>query len=49
MFGYGAAVLAALLLIKSRWRAMGIVLGLFTVVLAWWFTIKPNSRSRVAT
>jgi hypothetical protein len=42
MFGYGAAVLAALLLIKSRWRAMGIVLGLFTVVLAWWFTIKPT-------
>src|SRR5690349_11186068 len=42
MFGYGAAVLAALLLIKSRWRAMGMVLGLFTVVLAWWFTIKPT-------
>ena len=39
---YGLAMLAALLSIKGRWRAMGVVAAGFAVVLAWWFTIKPT-------
>jgi len=41
-FAYGGAILAALLFVKGRWRAMAIVVALFAVVLAWWFTIKPT-------
>lgn len=39
---YSLAMLAALLLIKGRWRAMGVVGLGFVAVLAWWLTIKPN-------
>ena len=39
---YGLAMLAALLSIKGRWHAMGVVAAGFAVVLAWWFTIKPT-------
>jgi hypothetical protein len=38
---YGAAMLAALLFVKGRWRASGIVVAGFVVVLGWWLTIKP--------
>lgn len=41
---YGGGMLAALLFVKGRWRAMGIVAGLFAVVLTWWFTIKPTEN-----
>jgi hypothetical protein len=39
---YGLAMLAALLFVKGRWRAMGAVAGGFVAVLAWWLTIKPT-------
>ena len=39
---YGLAMLAALLFIKGRWRAMGVVAIGFGVVLGWWLTIKPT-------
>lgn len=38
---YSLAMLAALLLIKGRWRRMSVVAGGFAVVLTWWLTIKP--------
>jgi hypothetical protein len=38
---YGLAMLAALLFVKGRWRAMGLVALGFAAVLAWWLTIKP--------
>ena len=40
--GYGLAMLAALLFIKGRWRAMGVVTAVFAAVLAWWLTIKAT-------
>jgi len=39
---YGLTMLAALLFVKGRWRAMGIVAIGFAIVLAWWFTLKPR-------
>jgi hypothetical protein len=39
---YGLAMLAALLFVKGRWRALGLVAFGFVAVLAWWFTIKPS-------
>jgi hypothetical protein len=39
---YAAAMLAALIFVKGRWRATGIVAVGFVVVLAWWLTIKPT-------
>ena len=41
---YGLAMLAALFFVKGRWRAMGVIVGGFAVVLAWWFTIKPSNE-----
>src|ERR1700704_5050475 len=38
---YGLAMLAALLFVKGRWRALGSVALSFAVVLACWLTIKP--------
>ena len=40
---YGGTMLAALIFVKGRGRAMGIMVAGFTVVLAWWFTIKPSN------
>ena len=40
---YGGTMLAALLFVKGRGRAMGIMVAGFAVVLAWWFTIKPSN------
>jgi hypothetical protein len=43
---YGVAVLAALLFIKGRWRAPGVVAAGFVAVFGWWLTIKPgNARN----
>ena len=39
---YGLAMLAALLVVKGRWRATGFVALGFAAVLAWWLTIKPG-------
>lgn len=39
---YAAGVLGILILVKSRWRALGIVALGFAVVLAWWSTLKPR-------
>jgi hypothetical protein len=39
---YGLAMLAALVFVKGRWRAMGLVALGFAAVLAWWLTIKPT-------
>ena len=41
-FVYFGAMLAAFIFVKGRWRAMGVVVGGFVVVLAWWLTIKPT-------
>ena len=45
-FVYGGAILAALLFVKGRWRVMCVVVGLFAVVLAWWFAIKPSNEGK---
>ena len=39
---YGLAMVAALLFVKGRWRALGVVAVGFAGVLAWWVTIKPT-------
>lgn len=39
---YALAMLAALLFVKGRWRAMGLVALGFAAVLAWWLTIRPT-------
>src|SRR5437899_8452782 len=36
-------MLAVLLLVKGRWRGMGVAAAGFAVVLACWFTIKPSN------
>lgn len=42
---YGLAMLVALVFVKGRSRAMGLVALGFVAVLAWWLTIQPsNSR-----
>src|SRR3989440_1851969 len=40
---YGGTMLAALIFVKGRGRAMGIMVAGFAVVLGWWFTIKPSN------
>ena len=40
---YGGTMLAALIFVKGRGRAMAIMVAGFAVVLAWWFTIKPSN------
>jgi len=42
-FIYGGTMLAALLFVKGRGRAMGTMVAGFAVVLAWWLTIKPSN------
>ena len=39
---YVLAMLAALLFVKGRWRATGVIAAGFVAVLAWWLTIKPT-------
>jgi hypothetical protein len=39
---YGLAMVAALLFVKGRWRALGVIAAGFAAVLAWWLTIKPT-------
>lgn len=39
---YGLAMLAALVFVKGRWRALSLVAVGFAAVLAWWLTIKPT-------
>jgi hypothetical protein len=41
-FIYAAAMMAAFIFVKGRWRALGVVAFGFIVVLAWWLTIKPT-------
>jgi hypothetical protein len=41
---YGLAMLVALLFVKGRRRALGLVAAGFAVVLAWWCTIKPSNE-----
>src|SRR4029077_18808220 len=40
---YGGTMLAALIFVRGRGRAMAIMVAGFAVVLAWWFTIKPSN------
>jgi hypothetical protein len=44
-FTYGVAMLAALLFVKGRWRAMGLVAVGFVLVLIWWLTLSPTNDS----
>jgi hypothetical protein len=41
---YGLAMVAALLLVQGRRRALGLVAAGFVVVLTWWLTIKPSNE-----
>jgi hypothetical protein len=41
---YGLAMLAALIFVRGRWRALGLVAGGFVIVLAWWLTINPSNE-----
>jgi hypothetical protein len=45
-FIYGLVMLGALVFVKGRWRAMGVVTIGVVAVLAWWFTIKPSNKGR---
>jgi hypothetical protein len=38
---YALAMLATLLFVKGRWRALGLVAVGFVTVFAWWLTIQP--------
>ena len=42
---YALAMLAALLFVKGRWRAMGLVAVGFVLVLIWWLTLSPTNDS----
>jgi hypothetical protein len=42
---YVLAMLAALLFVKGRWRAMGAIAVSFVAVLAWWLTLKPTNEA----
>jgi uncharacterized protein DUF4105 len=39
---YAIVTAAGLLFLKGWWRSLGVVLGGFVAVLAWWLTIKPT-------
>src|ERR1043166_317236 len=41
---YGLAMLAALIFVRGRWRALGVVAAGFLAVLAWWWTLKPSNE-----
>jgi hypothetical protein len=41
---YAVAMLAILLFVKGRWRALGLVAVGFAAVLAWWLTITPSGE-----
>jgi hypothetical protein len=41
---YVLAMLAALLFVKGRWRAMGAIAVGFVAVLAWWLTLKSTNE-----
>ena len=40
---YGLAVLAVWVLVKGRWRKIGLTAGGFALVLAWWSTLQPSN------
>jgi len=42
---YALAMLAALLFVKGRWRAMGLVAVGLAFVLIWWLTLSPTNDS----
>src|SRR5205814_10076206 len=42
---YALAMLAALLFVKGRWRAMGLVAVGLVLVLIWWLTLSPTNDS----
>src|ERR1043166_8007434 len=46
---YGLAMLAALIFVRGRWRALGVVAAGFLAVLAWWWTLKPSNEDRKST
>lgn len=39
---YGVTVIASLIFFKPRWRGMALGALCFSLVLAWWFTLKPR-------
>ncbi len=39
-----AAMLLAFIFVKNRLRSMGVFVGGFLLVLAWWFTLKPSNE-----
>lgn len=41
---FGLTMVAALIFIKGRWRATGVVALGFGLVLAWWLTIQPSNK-----
>ena len=41
---YLAALLAVWILVKGRWRKLGLTAGGFLLVLAWWLTLQPSNN-----
>lgn len=41
---FAVVLLLAFLFVKSRVRAMGVFVGGFLLVLAWWFTLQPSNQ-----
>jgi hypothetical protein len=41
---YVVAVLAVCILVKGRWRKVGLTAGGFVIVLVWWFSLQPSNE-----
>jgi hypothetical protein len=41
--GYALGVLAAWIFLRSRWRAIGLTVGGFALVLGWWLMLQPSN------
>lgn len=41
-WGLACAVLVAAVFVRKWWRKLGVIVGFFGIVLAWWLTLKPS-------
>ena len=41
---FSVAMLGALIFVKGRWRALGVVAAGFVIVVVWWLTIEPSNE-----
>jgi len=44
-WAFAAAVLAAVVFLRSAWRKLGATFFAFALVLAWWLTLKPSNEA----